>query len=158
MLKQIFSYSLLTVMLVIQGALLEARLPSENEQVDSNFDIKLNDAVSKQQQLVQNLKANATRKDMAPTWNSKLELENAMIQLEVKKTLVGNFTGSESLKSSLVRNRLLEVLNKPMITTTDLADLQSLVLEEKARMRKEAQNRETQSIEVQKRTVDVQSQ
>lgn len=140
MLKQIFVYSLLTGMLVIQGASLEARLPSETEQVDSNFSKQMNDAIQKQEQQVQNLKANATRKDVAPTWNSKLELENAIIQLEVKKTLVGNFAGTESLKSSLVRDRLLQVLNKPMITTADLADLQSLVLEEKAKMRSAAES------------------
>lgn len=103
----------------------------------TGFESKMNDAVQKAENDVRALQAQATRRDMAPTWNTKLELENAIIQLDVKKTLVNNFKGTESLKSQLVQNKLLQVLNKPLITTADLADLQSLVLQEKNKMKME---------------------
>ncbi|MFV0340204.1 MAG: hypothetical protein ACK5MA_06185 [Parachlamydiaceae bacterium] len=70
-----------------------------------------------------------------PTWNRKLELQNAMVQLEVKKTLFANFKNSEALRSPLVRQALLQVLNIPSISQSDLAELQTLVLEEKAKIR-----------------------
>lgn len=70
-----------------------------------------------------------------PTWNRKLELQNAMVQLEVKKTPFANFKNSEALRSPLVRQALLQVLNIPSISQSDLAELQTLVLEEKAKIR-----------------------
>lgn len=102
-----------------------------------NFDTQMEQAIQKAEDETKKAQNNATRRDMAPTWNTKLELENAILQLEVKKTLVNNFKNTESLNSQAVRDKLLQVLNKPMITTADLADLQNLVLQEKARMKEE---------------------
>jgi hypothetical protein len=83
------------------------------------------------------LQERANRHDLAPTWDTKLELQNAIIQLEVKKTLMNNFKGTESLQSEAVRSKLLQTLNKSIITISDLADLQSLVQNEKARLQAE---------------------
>lgn len=107
-----------------------AALPME----DDTFTRKMEEAISRQEDEVKRTQAQATRHDVAPAWNTKLEFQNATIQLEVKKTLVNNFKNSESLASPLVRNKLMEVLNKPMVTTADLVDLQTTVQQEKARM------------------------
>lgn len=103
-------------------------------QEESAYYQKLDQTVANAEKNVKQLQANATRKDVMPTWNSKLELQNAIIQLEVKKTLVNNFKQTESLRSSRVRDLLLQVLNKQTITTSDLAELQNLVINEKARI------------------------
>lgn len=81
----------------------------------------------------------ATRHDLAPTWESKLEFQQAITMLEVKKTLMNNFLGTESLRSAAVRSKLLNILNSSDITTADLAALQNLVLNEKERIRAEDQ-------------------
>jgi hypothetical protein len=142
MFKQVLSYSLFAAVLacgVLLGdtSLYEPKTGSTAE-VDA-FEKKMDAAIARAEQDVKAQLANATRHDMAPTWNTKLEAQNAIVQLEVKKTLVGNFKGTESLKSPAVRELLLQILNKPLITTGDLADLQSLVLQEKAKLKAAAQ-------------------
>lgn len=99
------------------------------------FNAQLDALIEKAESKVKNLEAQVASRENVPTWNTKLELQNAIIQLEVKKTLVGNFKGSESLQSPKVRQQLINVLSKPSITTADLAELQSLVLEEKAKIK-----------------------
>lgn len=98
------------------------------------FQKELDQVIGKAEKRVKELEKNATRKDVAPTWNSKVELQNAIVQLEVKKTLVSNFKGTESLRSARVRKKLMEVLSKPDISTSDLAELQNLVIDEKAKI------------------------
>lgn len=98
------------------------------------FQGQLEQLVQKAEKKVKELQQNATRKDVAPTWTSKVELQNGIVQLEVKKTLVNNFKGTESLQSPKVRQKLMEILNKPDISTADLAELQNLVLDEKAKI------------------------
>lgn len=135
MIKQILALSM--VLSALSTISLNARIydsPSTVYQED-DYENQLNAAIARAEQDVQETQNNATRRDMAPTWNSKLEYQNAIVQLEVKKTLVNNFKKTESLKSPVVRAKLLQILNKPMITTADLADLQSVVIEEKSKMR-----------------------
>lgn len=138
MLQPLVIACLLTVLLPTTG-LLGAAIGTMNSSRDTYqedvFQKQMDDAIARAEQAVRNSQANATTHTNAPTWNTKLEYQNAIVQLEVKKTLVNNFKGTESLKSPLVREKLLQVLNKPMVTTADLADLQSLVLEEKTKMK-----------------------
>lgn len=96
---------------------------------------QLNQAIAKAEQRVQALKARVGDLGNVPVWSDKLELQQAIVQLEVKRTLFANFKGTESLRSGLVRDRLLAILNNSSISEGDLADLQSLVLEEKAKIR-----------------------
>lgn len=117
-------------------SLLAASYGPMTEQEASKYDQELNNAISKAEKAVEAAKTGATRHDLAPNWNSKLEMQNAVTQLEVKKTLVANFRGTESLESPIVRKLLLSVLNKSIITTADLAELQSTVLTEKDRLHK----------------------
>ena len=118
--------------------------PSVSQADMSNFEKQLEQAIKNAEKAVEAAKYSATRRDIAPTSVSKIELQNAIVQLDVKKTLVSNFRGSESIQSPLVRRKLIEVLNKSLIMPSDLADLQSLVLEEKAKIRaQKAQNQTT---------------
>lgn len=135
MIKQILALSMFIS--VFSSISLNARIydsPSTVYQED-DYENQLNAAIARAEQDVKDAQNSATRRDQAPTWNSKLEYQNAIVQLEVKKTLVNNFKKTEALKSPVVRAKLLQVLNKSMITTADLAELQSVVIEEKSKMR-----------------------
>ncbi len=96
---------------------------------------QLQDAIGKAEAKVQEWKVQMQNPDRLPAQSDKVQFQHAIVQLEVKKTLFANFKGTESLRSSLVRQKLLEVLNNPAITEADLAELQSLVLEEKQKIR-----------------------
>lgn len=120
--------------------------PVLDPQQQAQYSKQLSDAIARAEQSVKDNERNATRTDISPNWNSKLELQNAVIQLEVKKTLVNNFKGTDSLRSAAVRQKLLNVLNKSVITTADLADLQSLVIDEKAKIRAEQQQNDAQQM------------
>lgn len=135
MIKQILALSM--VVSVFSCISLNARIEDSSSSVyrEDDYENQLNAAIARAEQDVKDTQYSATRRDQAPTWNSKLEYQNAIVQLEVKKTLVNNFKGTESLKSPVVRAKLLQVLNKPMITTADLAELQSVVIEEKSKLR-----------------------
>jgi len=107
---------------------------TKKDAVDPTFNSKLDAALQKAEADVQKAYVRATTHENIPTWDSKVFLENAAIQLEVKKTLVNNFKGTVSLQSAAVRAKLLEVLDKSIITQADLAELQSLVNQEKERL------------------------
>lgn len=112
--------------------------PPLSQADNDSFEQQVAGALKNAEKQVEAARYSATRRDIAPTTVSKIELQNALIQMDVKKTLVSNFKGTESLQSPLVRRKLIEVLNKSIIMPSDLADLQTLVLEEKAKLR--AQN------------------
>lgn len=146
MIRQILTISM--VLTVFSCISLNARVDDSSSSVyqENDYENQLNAAIAKAEQDVKETQNNATRRDMAPTWNSKLEYQNAIVQLEVKKTLVNNFKKTEALKSPVVRDKLLQILNKPMITTADLAELQSIVIEEKSKMRA-ADNQATPTVQ-----------
>ncbi|MGK5594382.1 MAG: hypothetical protein ACSNEK_03375 [Parachlamydiaceae bacterium] len=96
-------------------------------------------AIDKAEQTLKAAQHQATRHDVMPTWESKVEFQHAITMYEVKKTLMNNFKGTESLRSPAVRAKLLQVLNSADISTADLADLQSLVLNEKEHIHDEDQ-------------------
>lgn len=111
--------------------------PPMTQEETANYQKQIEESIHNAEKALESAKYGATRRDVAPTSISKVALQNAIIQLEVKKTLVNNFRGTESLESPLVRRKLLDVLNKSMITPSDLADLQTLVIQEKAKIRDE---------------------
>lgn len=138
MIKQMLAISM--VISIFSCISLSARINDSASSVyqEDDYENQLNAAIARAEQDVKDAQNSATRRDQAPTWNSKLEYQNAIVQLEVKKTLVNNFKKTESLKSPVVRAKLLQILNKSMITTADLAELQSVVIEEKSKMRAES--------------------
>lgn len=111
--------------------------PLSQTDLDAYY-VQANAAIAKAEERVQALKNKVGDLSNVPMWNDKLELQHAIVQLEVKKTLFANFKGTESLRSPLVRDKLLAVLNNPSISEGDLTELQSLVLEEKAKIHQAA--------------------
>lgn len=100
----------------------------------NQFTIEMQKAIEKEQKRVNQLAERATSTQQLPTWSSKVELKQAMTMLEVKKTLMNNFKGSEAIRSPEVRNLLLKLLNQDNIGISDLAELQNLTLHEKERI------------------------
>ena len=100
----------------------------------ANYDAQIDQAISQAEAEVQKQLNNATRRDVVPMWSDKVQLETAIRDLELKKILAANFKGTQSLNNPLIRNKLLEILNKSVIMQSDLAELQSLVTQEKARL------------------------
>lgn len=68
------------------------------------------------------------------TTADRIRLETSATMMEVKKTLVGNFAGTPSLQSPLVREKLLSILKKDTITSADLLELQNLVDQERPKV------------------------
>lgn len=96
---------------------------------------QINDQMNAQLQMaeqrVQNLMSKVQDATRMPMSMDKVELESAITDLEVKKTLVSKFTGTPSLRSPKVRQVLLQILSKNFIQEADLATLQNIVNEER---------------------------
>jgi hypothetical protein len=76
---------------------------------------------------VQKATATATDNTRMPMSFDKVVMENAIINLEVKKTLYQKFVNSPSIRSPKVQNLLIQILSKDSIQPGDLAQLQSVV-------------------------------
>lgn len=83
------------------------------------------------EQRVQNLMNRVQDPTRMPMSIDKVELEGAIMDLDVKKTLVSKFANSPSLKSPKVRQVLFQILAKDYIQESDLAALQAIVNEER---------------------------
>jgi hypothetical protein len=93
-------------------------------QLDS-FHQALQKALTDQETRVRNLTAQATNRTNAPMSIDKVALGNAMIMLDVKRTLVANFWDNPVTQNAGFQQRLLQILNKDLITEGDLAELQN---------------------------------
>lgn len=82
-------------------------------------------AVQTQEMRVKNLTAQATNRSNAPMSIDKVALGNAIIMLDVKRTLVSNFWNNPVTQNTGFQNRLIQILNKDMIVESDLAELQN---------------------------------
>lgn len=96
---------------------------------------QINDQMNAQVQLaeqrVQNLMGKVQDATRMPMSIDKVELDSAIMDLDVKKTLAAKFAGSPSLKSPKVRQILMQVLSKNFIQEADLAALQTVVNDER---------------------------
>jgi len=108
----------------------------EGQEAD-NYYHQLENQISKEEKHVQELQVKATSRTQMPMWIDKLELEQAIIMLDVKKILYGNFRDTPSMQSPLVREKLLSLLSQDNITQGDLAELQSLANSEKQHLYEE---------------------
>lgn len=84
-----------------------------------------------EEQRVQTLMTRVQDPTIMPMSIDKVDLEAAIMDLDVKKTLVSKFVGSPSLKSPKVRQALLQILSKNYLQESDLAALQAIVNEER---------------------------
>lgn len=120
--------------------------PQLTPEESDKFTMEMQKAIEKEQKRVNQLAERATSQQLLPTWSSKVELKQAMTMLEVKKTLMNNFKGSEAIRSPLVREKLLKLLNQDNIAISDLADLQNLTLHEKERIQSYNQEQKTNKL------------
>lgn len=91
------------------------------------FNDQMNAQIQNAEQRVQNLTSMVQDHTRAPMSIDKVQLEGAITDLDVKKTLVSKFAGSPSLKSPKVRQALMQILSKDYIQEADLAALQAIV-------------------------------
>lgn len=90
--------------------------------------------VDKQNALVEDMMQSLRERKTLFSQAQRAQMEQAIVMLDVKRTLYANFVGTESIKKSpLVRQKLLQVLSQSDITKADLASLQALVQQEKNR-------------------------
>lgn len=101
--------------------------PEQQQQFVSQMEAQ----VQKAETRVQDLTARATNNTQMPMSSDKMFLENAIINLGVKKTLVEKFAASPSLRSPKVRQVLMNVLSNDDIQAADLAGLQAIVNSER---------------------------
>ncbi len=95
------------------------------------FSAQMNGYIQNSQQRVQNLMGRVQDSTRMPMSIDKVELEAAIMDLDVKKTLVAKFEGSPSLKSPKVRQALIQILSKDFVQAADLATLQTIVNDER---------------------------
>jgi hypothetical protein len=113
-----------------------AAAQSDFEQQENDKDIAafmqtLQGEIQKQAQFVQTLQNQINRKDVIQDSSIVFRYGNAVEMLTVKKTLYANFVNTPSIQSPLVRQKLLSIFQKELITAGDLAELQALVNQER---------------------------
>ena len=104
---------------------------SMDDYQEQNFLQTLQAQIQKQQDLVNQLKAQIERTDIIAPGAINNQFENAYTMLNVKKTLYSNFVGTPSIKSPLVQQKLLQIFAKDLITPGDLSELEALVQQER---------------------------
>ncbi|MCB1114507.1 MAG: hypothetical protein KDK62_07115 [Chlamydiia bacterium] len=92
---------------------------------------KLEEQIEIQQKRVEDIKSQIESREIIPPAAILAEFENAYIMLNIKRTLYGNFYGTPSVQSPAVREALLAIFEKTIITQGDLAQLEALVRQER---------------------------
>jgi hypothetical protein len=100
----------------------------------ANFRQQMVNELNKQQKYVDQLGAAIQDTTISPMFINSVELGNALIQMDVKRTLVANFWNSTTLASPTLRSVMLQTLQKDVITQADLAYLQMVADTEKANL------------------------
>lgn len=103
------------------------KYPSLTQDQLQQFNDQMSTQIQNAEQRVQNLISRVQDSTHMPMSIDKVELEGAITDLDVKKTLASKFDGSPSLKSPKVRQALLQILSKNFIQEADLAALQAVV-------------------------------
>lgn len=124
--------NLMFALSLVTTPILMAEAPATTEQTDvSSFLDTLKSEIKKQQDLVTKAKEQIERTDIVPPAAILNQFENAYIMLNVKQTLYANFAGTPSIQSPLVREKLLQIFKKDIITPGDLSELEALVKQER---------------------------
>lgn len=127
----VFSFIFLTGVASVQA---QTTTNQADAQVIAQYETDMQAQVQHAQQKVAQLQQELASRETVQTFAKVAEYENAVQMLEVKRTLVNNFTGTVSLHSALVRQVLMGILQKDLILPSDLAYLQNTVNTEKARL------------------------
>lgn len=96
-----------------------------------NFQRQLQEQLRLAEAHVKELSESVQSRSLAPAWTNKVEFQNALIMLNVKKTLVANFSNNPVIQSERMRGALLSLLQQDSITEADLIFLQNVANEER---------------------------
>ncbi|MBN9378808.1 MAG: hypothetical protein BGO14_03650 [Chlamydiales bacterium 38-26] len=107
------------------------KYPALTPEQIQQFNEQMAGQVQNAEQRVQSLMNMVQDRTRMPMSIDKVQLEGAITDLDVKKTLVSKFQSSPSLKSPKVRQVLMQILGKDFIQESDLAALQAVVNEER---------------------------
>lgn len=121
-------FLLLTLFLVSQQTIAYAKEGSTTSQEELNvFYQEMQKEIEIAEQRVITLLEKIQQHDEIISDIIRLEVEIATTMLKVKQLLAANFAGTESLHNPLIRDKLLSILKKEIITEIDLLELQFLV-------------------------------
>ncbi len=140
--KSVLTFLLLCVQLPIFAG--GGSYPPFTGNEEARYVQSLQDAVANQRKRVQDLVQAMASSDRILTAMDRVDVDHAAAVLNVKETLYGNFVGTQSLRSPLVRDRLLALLQKESISPQDLAEFQGIVTEEKAHINEQLQSDQQQ--------------
>jgi hypothetical protein len=104
-----------------------SKYPALTQDQIQQFNDQMYAQVQASEQRVQSLMTMVQDPTHMPMSIDKVQLEAAIMDLDVKKTLAAKFSGSPSIKSPKVRQVLMQVLSKNYIQESDLAALQAVV-------------------------------
>lgn len=108
--------------------------PELTKEEAKRYEQQLNDQIHAAEEKVQKLLQEMSNSNHIISSADRIELANARTMLKVKITLVGNFVGTPSLRSPVIRERLLNILKKDRVEMSDLYELQTLVNQERAKI------------------------
>lgn len=106
-----------------------------NEQQMNQYLQALQDEIRLQEKRINDIMQGVAKGQYVSTVVDNVRIRTASAVLQVKQTLYSNFVGTQSLRSPLVRQQLLNLMKKDDITASDLASFQALVEQEKANIR-----------------------
>jgi len=108
-------------------------VPSDQEM--ESYYASLRAEIEKQDAYAQGLVKQASRGEMVPSQIQRVKMQQAIITLEVKRTLFANFYKTPTIEQSpQVREALKQLLSQFDIAVPDLAAFQNLVEREKKRL------------------------
>lgn len=108
--------------------------PALTPEQKESFENQMRALIKDQEKKVSDLKNKVMNRANMPSDASRMELQNAFIMLDVKKTIVNNFVNTPSEQSPVIRDFLLKLLKKDTIEVNDLAELQNLVQQERSKV------------------------
>lgn len=94
-----------------------------------SFRLAMQNELLRAQDNVQQLEKRVADRHYAPQTTDKLALQNAIIMLDVKTTIVNKFSTGTAINDPAVREIILAILRKDMISAGDLVALQNTVNE-----------------------------
>lgn len=103
------------------------------------FRAELKEEVRKADEKAQAMQKGIKLNKTSPMTIDKVAFGNAIMMLDVKKTLYTNFVNNPVIKSPAMQQALLTVMRKDIIQESDLAQLQNMADQVRAQMAKEPQ-------------------
>jgi hypothetical protein len=125
MLKTLISIALATTSMGQTGTTVTPQEWTQAEQ--DRFFAQLKQGIQKSEEKYQQVWKNFAQNNQTFNPAEPLAAQAYETTVEVKSTLFSNFSTSDSVKDPRVRDILLKIFNKDLVTMTDLVELQDMV-------------------------------